>query len=98
MTARDDDWRTDGTAALADALLTLDTPEDMQAFLRDVCTLRELHELASRWHIARLLDEGLPQRQIVETVGTSTATVTRVNQWLHHGTGGYRLVLDRTGD
>ena len=33
--------------------------------------------------------------KIAEEVGTSTATVTRVNQWLHHGTGGYRLVLDR---
>ena len=95
MTTRADDWRTADTEALAEAILTLDTPEDVQTFLRDVCTLRELHELASRGHIARLLDQGLPQRQIAEELGTSTATVTRVNQWLNHGTGGYRLVLDK---
>lgn len=95
MTTRADDWRTEGTEALAEAILTLETADDVQAFLRDVCTLRELTELASRWQIAQLLDQGLPQREIAERVGASTATVTRVNQWLHHGTGGYRLVLDR---
>ena len=30
-----------------------------------------------------------------QTVPTSTATVTRVAQWLRHGTGGYRIALDR---
>ena len=30
-----------------------------------------------------------------DRVPTSTATVTRVAQWLRHGTGGYGLVLDR---
>lgn len=95
MTTRADDWRTADTKALAEAILSIDDVDDLQAFLRDVCTLRELNELASRWHIARLLDDGLPQREIADRVGASTATVTRVNQWLHHGTGGYRLVLDR---
>ena len=33
---------------------------------------------------------------IAERVPTSTATVTRVAQWLRHGTGGYRIALDRT--
>lgn len=97
MTVRDDDWRTEETTALADAFLCLETRDDALAVLRDLCTLREVQELASRWRIARLLADGLPQREIAERVGTSTATVTRVNQWLHHGTGGYRLLLERTG-
>jgi len=29
-------------------------------------------------------------------VHTSTATVTRVAQWLRHGAGGYTLALERT--
>lgn len=95
MTTRSDDWRTDATADLARAILSLESVDDLQAFLRDICTLRELTELASRWQMAQLLDEGLPQREIAERVGASTATVTRVNQWLHHGTGGYRVALDR---
>ena len=66
-------------------------------FLRDLCTRRELTEMAHRWAVAQLLDRGLPYREISEQVGASTATVTRINEWLHHGTGGYRLVLDRLG-
>jgi uncharacterized protein YerC len=39
----------------------------------------------------------MPYLEIAERVPTSTATVTRVAQWLRHGAGGYRLVLDRLG-
>jgi uncharacterized protein YerC len=35
--------------------------------------------------------------EIAERVPTSTATVTRVAQWLRHGTGGYRIALERVG-
>ena len=44
-----------------------------------------------------LLEQGMPYLEIAERVPTSTATVTRVAQWLRHGAGGYRLALDRTG-
>ena len=30
-----------------------------------------------------------------ERVPTSTATVTRVAQWVRHGAGGYRIALER---
>jgi uncharacterized protein YerC len=45
--------------------------------------------------VVRLLDAGLPYTEISRTTGASTATVTRIAQWLHHGTGGYREALDR---
>ena len=38
----------------------------------------------------------MPYLEIAERVPTSTATVTRVAQWLRNGTGGYRTALDRT--
>jgi TrpR-related protein YerC/YecD len=55
-----------------------------------------LEALAHRWQIVRLLDEGLPYLEIAERVHTSTATVTRVAQWLRHGAGGYTLALERS--
>src|SRR5919108_2312065 len=85
-----------GLTELADAVLTLRTRNEARRFLRDLCTLPELEALAHRWQIARLLDRGMPYIEIAERVPTSTATVTRVAQWLHHGTGGYRLVLERS--
>ena len=64
-------------------------------FFRDLCTRRELEEMSHRWAVVRLLDEGLSYREIAERTGASTATITRINQWLQHGTGGYRRMLER---
>jgi len=85
-----------GLDELADALLTLRDRDELERFLRDLCTLGELEALAHRWQIVRLLDQSLPYLEIARRVHTSTATVTRVAQWLHHGMGGYRLALSRT--
>jgi TrpR-related protein YerC/YecD len=85
-----------GLDELARAFLCLRTRDEAKRFLRDLCTLGELEALAHRWQIVRLLEEGLPYLEIAERVHTSTATVTRVAQWLRHGTGGYRLALGRT--
>ena len=93
-----DDWRNDETNSLLDAFISLQTPDEAAAFLRDLCTHREVTEMASRWTIVRLLDEGLSYREISDKTGVSTATVTRVSQWLHHGMGGYELMLERTKD
>ena len=70
------------------------TRDELKRFLRDLCTLGELEALVHRWQIVRLLDQGLPYLEIAERVHTSTATVTRVAQWLRHGAGGYTLALD----
>lgn len=92
-----DDWRNDDTAALFDAIITLDSRDDAARFFRDLCTRRELEEMSSRWAVVRLLAEDIPYRTIHELSGVSTATITRINQWLQHGTGGYRTMLQRLG-
>src|SRR5262245_48114390 len=84
-----------GLDALADAILLVRTRDEARRFLRDLCTLPELEALAHRWQTALLLEQGIPYVEIAERVPTSTATVTRVAQWLRHGAGGYRLVLER---
>ena len=45
--------------------------------------------------VAKLLDEGLTYLEVAERAHASTATVTRVAQWLRRGEGGYRLALER---
>ncbi len=86
---------TEGIAELAEAIRTLRTVDEVTAFLRDLCTRAELEALAHRWETARLVDQGVPYVEIAERVPTSTATVTRVAQWVRHGAGGYRIALDR---
>jgi TrpR-related protein YerC/YecD len=80
---------------LARAVLTLRTADEVRRFLRDLCTLPELEALTHRWQTVRLLDQGVPYVEIAGRVPTSTATVTRVAQWLRHGTGGYGTALER---
>ena len=85
----------DGIDELASAIRTLRTADEVTLFLRDLCTRAELEALVHRWQTAKLLDEGVPYLEIAERVPTSTATVTRVAQWVRHGTGGYRIALER---
>ena len=89
------EWRSHDTDDLLDTILALPDRVSAERFFRDLCTLRELHDLAQRWHVVRLLDEGRPYVEISRATGASTATVTRIAQWLHHGTGGYREALAR---
>lgn len=88
-------WRTPAVEQLATALVEIDDQELMLAFLRDVCSFNELATLAQRLEVARLVDAGASYSEIARELGASTATVTRVAQWLRHGEGGYRVVLDR---
>jgi TrpR-related protein YerC/YecD len=92
-----DAWQTAATDDLFDAILALPDRAAAERFFRDLCTLRELHDLAQRWHIVRLLGEGRHYQEIARETGASTATVTRIAQWLNHGTGGYREALQRAG-
>jgi TrpR-related protein YerC/YecD len=88
----------DGLDGLVGAFLSMETADETKRFLRDLCTLPELEALTHRWQIACLVDEGVSYLEIAERVPTSTATVTRVAQWVRHGSGGYRIALDRTVD
>ena len=90
-----DDWKTPDSEALVDALLRLETRDEAERFLRDLCTLTEIREMSQRWAVARLLDGGMHYAQISRETGASTATITRIASWLRHGEGGYRAALDR---
>lgn len=84
-------------AALLDALLSLKTRDELDAFLNDLCTPAEMRAFAERWAVARLLDQKTKSyREIAQEAGASPTTVVRVARFLkempHQG---YRLVLDR---
>lgn len=95
MVTTNEDWVTDDTDALFSVIVELEDITTAADFFRDLCTRKELEDMAARWRIVRLLDEGIPYRQIAEETGASTATISRINQWLQHGTGGYRWGLDQ---
>ncbi|WP_443748239.1 YerC/YecD family TrpR-related protein [Asticcacaulis solisilvae] len=90
----------DDQDVLVRALLSLESAEEVKAFLNDLCTPAELRAFAERFKVARLLDEGqLSYRDIATRTGASTTTVTRVARFLREMPHqGYRVVLDKLKD
>ena len=82
---------------LAEAIALLRDAGDARALLADLCTPAEVHSLAERWQVAKLLDAGaLTYREIHDATGVSTTTIVRVARFLRQeNNGGYRLLLDR---
>lgn len=81
--------------ALARAFAALDRPQDVQAFLRDLCTPAELEAMADRWRVVPLLRKGVPYREIYDLTGVSVTTIGRVARSLEHGAGGYAAAIER---
>ncbi len=92
----DERWLNDEIRELGEAFVALRNGDEALRFLRDLCTVNELKELGQRWHVARLLDQGTSYHEISDQTGASSATISRVAQWLRYGRDGYRLLIDRS--
>jgi len=64
-------------AELVRYLLSMASPEEMDAALASLLTPAEYQEISKRLQIFRLLREGVPQRRIAEMLGVGIATVSR---------------------
>lgn len=81
--------------ALFSLILTLETVEECYLFFEDICTVNEIRAIGQRLAAAKMLRAGVTYQEIAQTLGASTATISRVNRALGYGTGGYQLLLDR---
>lgn len=78
---------------LSEAFALLRKPEDVRAFLEDLCTPAELEAMTDRWRVVPLLAKGVPYREIHELTQVSVTTIGRVARTLERGEGGYSLAL-----
>ena len=62
---------------LVNHLLNQESPAELEKALRDLLTPNELIDIANRLRIFEMLEQGIPQRQIADTLGVGIATVTR---------------------
>ncbi len=83
---------------LFEAILTLETLDDCYAFFDDLCTIKEIGEMAKRMCVAKMLEENTVYTEINEKTGLSTATISRINRCLKYGSDGYTEVLRRLGE
>ena len=81
--------------ALFEVVLMLETPEECYRFFEDICTISEIHAIAQRLEVAKMLRRGITYQEIAQKLGASTATISRVNRSLTYGSGGYQMMLRR---
>ncbi len=72
------------------AVLRLETEEECRIFFEDLCTVKEVRDLAQRLEVANMLHSGKNYQEISALTGASTATISRVKKCLLYGSGGYR--------
>lgn len=83
---------------LVRAFALLSSEEDIENFLLDLATPREICDFAQRLQVARCLDEGAPYVTVQASTGASSTTVSRVSKALNGAAGGYRTVLVQLED
>ena len=83
------------TDALFDAILALENREECYRFFEDLCTVKEISDMAQRLEADKLLLDGKTYEQIVRSAEISTATISRINRCIQYGTGGYQAIIER---
>ena len=73
-------------------LAGIQTPEDMEALLEDLCTRKEVENMAERVFAAKLLLENNTYAQVMEQCSISSATLSRVSRCVQYGSG-YRRAI-----
>lgn len=62
---------------LSRALSLCDDSQLISQFLNSILTENEISEVASRWALVRLIDQGVSQRKISAELGLSLCKITR---------------------
>ena len=86
------------TDELFRAILSLKDLDECYEFFEDLCTMKELADMAQRIETAQMLLAGKTYEQIVKSVEISTATISRINRCIQYGTGGYEKILARIAE
>jgi len=73
-------------------IASIDDPEDVKAFFMDLCTAKEIQNMADRCYAARLLLEGNTYNQVMARADISSATLSRVSRCVQFGSGYSRLL------
>lgn len=88
-------YRSKSVDRLFQSILNLKTIEECYEYFDDICTIKEIQDMAQRLDTAILLSQGLSYQKITEKVDVSTATIGRVSKCLNYGSGGYKTAIER---
>ena len=80
---------------LFELIISLDNEDDCRALFDDLCTIKEVENMAERCFAARLLMEGNTYSQVMAQADISSATLSRVSRCVQYGKGYSKLLKER---
>ena len=89
------DFKNESVKKLFKVIAELKDAKECSDFFEDLCTIKEIQDMAQRLETAILLNQNESYQAISEKVGVSSATISRVNRCLNYGTGGYRFAVSK---
>ena len=75
--------------------LKAETEREIEEFLQDLCTNKELESMSQRLKAAKMLLQGKTYNEIVEETEISSATLARVSKCVRYGNGGYKNIISK---
>ena len=67
-------------------------PKDVETLFEDLCTRKEVENMAERVFAAQLLMEGNTYNQVMAQADISSATLSRVSRCVQYGSGYSKLL------
>lgn len=89
------DYHNESIDNLFKVISEIGSEKECYAFFEDLCTIKEIQDMAQRLETAILLEKGENYRNISSKVGVSSATISRVNRCLNYGSGGYKAAIEK---
>lgn len=74
---------------LYEIFVSVKSAEDCKLLLDDLCTNKEVEQMAQRAYAAKLFLEGKTYTQITDEIEISSATLSRISRCINYGRGGY---------
>lgn len=72
---------------LFEVIIKLNSVKDCEILFEDLCTDKEIEQMAQRVKAAKLLLEGNTYNQVIEQTDISSATLCRVSRCVQYGKG-----------
>ena len=78
------------------AITDIESVEECKALFDDLCTYKEVEQMAQRLRAAKLLLDGMTYNEVISQTGISSATLSRVSKYVNHGSDGYKKAVEKS--
>ena len=77
---------------LYELFVSIKNVEDCKDLLEDLCTYKEVEQMAERIRAAKLLMQGKTYQEVISQTNISSATLSRISRCVQYGKGYSKLL------